>query len=1019
MKKLFLMLGASVLSLSGMAAGTPDLSKVRFTVGEGDNTYLLVMRYDVPARMDNFVYAIKSDNENLTAIEALTMLKEADDRMVVDINGDEAVISVDLNGDSKTVFDDTDIKDVRVVAVSGNTLASDGTTKVLTLSEDGEDASHADYFFYIPQPGEEGVWIPDEMTVKLSDAGTVLPCFAQVPDGQLNSNTNWQASSSNESYRLDRSKIITPYTLVEGTFNAMPTFVGATGTTYVRYRPQKVGEYTYYESNWMTFNIESPEKPITAITMKESNVTSGLNKEVQFEFTYEPEDATYTAVGATVKDAALASYTTSAGLKTKTKEGETKVTVYCLNDETVSADFTLTCKLENPVTDVNFGPGTENGVINVYVKQLIGLRPVVSPDNADIKDVTITLSDNGTTRDDFTCSTYRVNWWDNDGTRVQFYELSGHRPTGDKPAKVKVTSADGSFEKEFVVNVLESDRTPIEGGYTEGTIILNEEWFGHTNGGLNYVTPDNEVIYQAYERENPGESFGCTSQYGTIWNDKLIVISKQPDDGGDVLRGGGCVVIADAKTMKKIGGYYNRPTYDGQMGDGRAVAGATEDKIYVTTSNGIYVMDISDVENPEVTGHLAGSGGTDLYSGQVGDIINGGRYVYAVMQSTGILCIDPLTDKIVKTFDDANAQGVTQTADGTVWYATITDGHSVFVGIDPETLEETDRIDMPAEIGTVACGWGAWRSTAFKGDHSTGNLWFTTGAGSIVGGGTYYYRFNPKTDDPATIEPFFSLAGLKGVNGFGEEVEQMNYGTSVFDPRNNRLIVMTGRKGAASGQYRDHWLHFVDGTSAEITRTFKLTPYYWFQSLPILPDKYDAVIDINEEMTVPFGGGDKVIDLAEVVKDPDGIDSNIRISLLDAPALLADSDEDSELDKVAEVTLEDKTLTISPKKVGVHTFTLAAQSNGRTVSKTINVKVDDVQTGIDEVSGNAGLIKCDGRRVYLTGFAGHNIRIYNVAGEQVNTFDVDCDDYVFDFGGHSGVYILHSDNNHSAKVIIR
>ncbi|MDE6377999.1 MAG: DUF5074 domain-containing protein, partial [Duncaniella sp.] len=732
---------------------------------------------------------------------------------------------------------------------------ADGTTPVLTLSEDGVDASKADYFFYIPEPEAVGVWLPEEMTVKLSDKGVVIPSFVQVPDGKLNSTTNWQASSSNESYKLDRSIIITPYTLVEGPYNACPTFTGATGTTYLRYRPHKYGVYEYYESNYMTLNVEAPEVPVTSITMKQTEVSSGFNKEVKLEYDYLPANATYTAVAATVDDTSLASYTDAAGLKTKTKKGATKVTVYTRNDNTVNAEFTLNCDLENPVTSVNFGPGTEDGVINVYVKQLIGLRPVVLPENADIKDVTITVSDNGTTRDDFTCSTYKVNWWDNDGTRVQFLELSGHRPTGDHPAKVHVESADGAYTKDFIVNVLESDRTPIEGGYTEGTIILNEEWFGHTNGGLNYITPAGEIIYQAYERENPGMSFGCTSQYGAIWNDKLIVVSKQPDDGGDVLRGGGCVVIADAKTMKRVGGYYNRPTFDGVNGDGRAVAGATANKIYVSTSNGIFILDITDVENPEVTGHLAGGSGSDLYTGQVGDIINGGRYVYAVMQETGILCIDPLTDEVVKTIADKSAQGVTQTADGTVWYATIADGHSVFVGIDPETLEETARIDMPAEIGTVACGWGAWRSTAFKGDHTTGNLWFTTGAGSIVGGGTYYYRFNPSTDDPADIQPFFSLAGVKGVNGFGEEVEQMNYGTSIFDPRNNRLIVMTGRKGAASGQYRDHWIHFVDGTSGEITKTFKLNPYYWFQSLPILPDKHDFEFTLDD-ITLKAGDED-------------------------------------------------------------------------------------------------------------------------------------------------------------------
>ncbi|MDE6394858.1 MAG: T9SS type A sorting domain-containing protein, partial [Duncaniella sp.] len=301
------------------------------------------------------------------------------------------------------------------------------------------------------------------------------------------------------------------------------------------------------------------------------------------------------------------------------------------------------------------------------------------------------------------------------------------------------------------------------------------------------------------------------------------------------------------------------------------------------------------------------------------------------------------------------------------------------------------------------------------GDYTTGNLWFTTGAGSIVGGGTYYYRFNPTTDDPATIEPFFSLAGLKGVNGFGEEVEQMNYGTSVFDPRNNRLIVMTGRKGAASGQYRDHWVHFVDGATAEITRTFKLSPYYWFQSLPILPDKYDAVIGL-EDMTLLLADGDKEIDLSGLVSDMDNIDANIRLSLLDTPTAAAGNDETS--GPVAEVSLEGKTLTISPKALGEHSFTLAAQSNGRTVSRTINVKVD-ITTGIDSPADYKGSVKCDGKRIYVNGFAGHSFRIYNVTGQQVAAFDVDSDDYIFDFGTHNGVYILHSDTNFSSKVIIR
>ncbi len=1019
MKRLFFILACVITAIGCAFADAPDLSKVRCTVGEGGNTYLFVLRFGVPERIDNFVYCVKSDNADLTALEALNLVSAADVRMSVQMSATPTV-SFDLNGDSHSVFDNTDIKDVELLSVPGKTTAADGVTPVITLSADGLDAAAAPYYFYVPEPDAEGVWLPDAMTVKLSDNGVVIPCFMQVPEGKVNSTTNWQASSSNETYRLDRTIIITPYTLVEDTYNARPTFTGVTGTTYVRYRPQYYGSYGYYESNFMTLIVEAPEIPMTSITMRNSEVTAGLNKSVTLEYDYSPENATYTAVSAKVENAALATYTTTSGLSTKTVKGTTKVTVFARNDENVSVDFTLNCDLLNPVTAVNFGPGTEDGVINIPVRQLIGLRPVIEPEDADIKDVTITLSDNGDSNDNLTCSTYKVNWWDLDNTRVQFYELSGHRPTGDHPAKVHVVSSDGAYEKDFIVNVVESDHTPVEGAYTDGTIILNEEWFGHTNGGLNYITDDNKIVYQAYERENPGMSFGCTSQYGIIWNDKLIVVSKQPDDGGDKLRGGGCVVIADAKTLKRIGGYYNRPAYGEEIGDGRAVAGATPDKIYVSTSNGIFIMDIKDVENPVVTGHLAG-GGSDLYSGQVGDIINGGRYVFAVMQNTGILCIDPMTDELVMTIEDSNVQGVTQTSDGTVWYATIEGSHSVFVGIDPETLEETARIAMPDEIGTVACGWGAWRSTAFKGDHTTGNLWFSTGAGGIAGGGTYYYKFNPVTDNPANIEPFFTLAGVKGINGFGEEVEQMNYGTPAFDARNNRLVVMTTRKGAASGQYRDHWLHFVDGDSGEILNTLHLNPYYWFQALPIFPDKYDAVIDVDD-ITLAADDETKVIDLSECISDPDNIDALIKVSLMEAsapmsarthsPVLFADDAAH------AEVALEGKMLKITPVSVGNHTFTLAAESNGRTVTKPVTVHVD-IPTALNTIAGAACNIKSDGRRLILTGYCGHKFTIFDVAGRAVNSFEVDSDTYIFDFGCHEGVYVVASDNGQSEKIIVR
>lgn len=987
-----------------------DATKVRHTVGTGANKYIFALAFNNANRLDNLVWGVASDNAALTAGEAISIIADADPRLQLTTDGEGNVTAAAFDLDGNGVFDIKDTAAEGDWTIGAPLLASDGTTPVLSICHAATTAADAPYYFYLPAEDAEGVWVPEAMTVKLSDEGFILPVLVQPQGKSVTNTTNWQASSSNTSYRLDRTIIITPYTFQDGSYHARPTLVGKTGTTYVRYRPQIGGVYN--ESNYLTLTVEAPEVPMTAINLAETEINAGLNETVNVEFTFEPANATYTQVTMTVADTSIASYTATTGLKTKTTEGSTTVTISSTYDADVKAELTLNAAIKNPVANVHFGHGSENGVINVCVKQLIGLKPVIEPADADIQDVTITLTGNGTSKDDMTCSTYKVNWWDINNVRSQFYELSGHRPTGDNPATLHVESADGYFSRDFVVNVLESDRTPLENGYTDGTIILNEEWFGHTNGGLNYVTPDNEIIYQAYERENPGMSFGCTSQYGTIWADKLFVVSKQPADGGDILPGGGCLVIADAKTLKRIGGSYDRPTFNGVTGDGRGVAGATPDKIYVSTSNGIYIYDITDVENPVITGRIGSDDSQDLYNGQTGDIINAGRYVFAVQQAGGILCIDPDTDEVAKAITDPNAQGVTQTADGTVWYATIADGHSVFVGLDPETLEETHRIDMPAAIGTVLCSWDAWRSTPFKGDWETGDLWFVTGAAGIMGGATGdYYRFNPENDNPADIKPFFTLNGVTGINDFGEEVEQMTYGTPCFDPRNNHLVVMAGRKGAASGGYRDHWIHFVDGDSQEITTTLKLNAYYWFQSLPIFPDKHDAALaddfeEVKLAMTQPKG---TTIDLRDFVSDADSHDANIRFSL---PAVNALADEPG----TAAATLDGSKLTLTPATVGHTNVLVEAQSNGRVASLSIPVHVRQT-TGIDDATAGREIRIAD-NSAYIYGYAGTDFAVHNAAGMLLTRFTADTDAYVARFGYEPGIYVL-SAKGVSVKFIVR
>ena len=62
--------------------------------------------------------------------------------------------------------------------------------------------------------------------------------------------------------------------------------------------------------------------------------------------------------------------------------------------------------------------------------------------------------------------------------------------------------------------------------YSQGTFIVNEDWYGHQNSTVNFLTQDGEWHYRVFQTENPGHELGCTTQFGTIYGDKFYLVSK-------------------------------------------------------------------------------------------------------------------------------------------------------------------------------------------------------------------------------------------------------------------------------------------------------------------------------------------------------------------------------------------------------------------------------------------------------------------------------------------------------------
>ncbi len=870
------------------------------------------------------------------------------------------------------------------------------------------DDKKPEYLLYLPATGQAAAVLPESMTFSLSDEKNYIPVFVQREAEYDAINYSWYRRTDTElSQTSTSSDIVKSVATAAATFGQLTYAGNKAGDLYIHVKVRTGKGSSFSFSNVCHFTLLPPEIPLQSISFAKTSVEAPLNSAVTNDYTLLPENATYTGLTYSSSDTRVATAAATAFRTTKTP-GSATITVASAWNPEVKASFDVVSALRHPVTGFAI-KDVEGDVIVLNPKQMLGIIADVTPADADIPDFNVTLEGNGTDRDNLIASMYKVNYWDEDNTRIQFYELSGHR-AGE--CTLTLSSTDGSnVVKTYTVKVEEQDRTPIEGGYTDGTLLLNEEWFGHTNGGMNYLTPDGEMMYQVYERENPGMSFGATSQYGMIWADRLIVVSKQAVDGGDPLPGGGRVVVADAATLKRRGSIDDLMSGDEtKSADGRAAVGATPSKVYVGSSNGIYIVNIDSVA---VTGKIVGLGGegsTDLYSGQIGDMVHAGRYVFGIRQNAGAFAIDPETDMVVREYELPTVQGITQSADGHVWIASVDgNGCAMFTCIDPETLEtDMERsVVMPESVGAPTCSWGAWRSTPFVGCHSSNALWFSVGGGISGGSAKDKYFCWEIGSDPASVRTVFDME-VAGLTGSHPGVKQKTYGSPRYDDRIGQLIVMT-TEDSASGHYRYNWTHFIDPATGEIVRTIALRPYYWFQAFAIFPDKHDAVIDV-ENFVMDKNDEAKVIDLAEAVTDADNIDANIRISLFEA---------DTETEANAKVTLDGTMLTVTPISTGNYSFTLAAESNGRTSTRTVTVTVTDPLSTLENVDACQRSIRCDGQRLYVNGFAGHDLSICDISGRMVATMTVDADSYVFDFGAHKGVFVVSSDDDFATKVIIK
>lgn len=520
--------------------------------------------------------------------------------------------------------------------------------------------------------------------------------------------------------------------------------------------------------------------------------------------------------------------------------------------------------------------------------------------------------------------------------------------------------------------------------FTKGTFFVNEDWYGHANGSVNFLTDNYEFIYNTYNKVNKNETFGTTTQFGTIYGDNFYFVSKQ--DADDHISGGR-LVVADAKTLKKKASINKIGN-----GDGRSFVGVNNKLGYIGTSTGVYLFDIEKLSVGEL---IEGTGGGSAYDGQIGNMLLAGDYIFAIKQDAGVLVIDP-SKNIVKTTIEGDYNTLTLSKDGTVWLAS----KSKLTKVNPYTLNKED-LSIPKGI-EINDSWGAWNAGSFC-SSTKQNILYWTNSEMFGGGGSKVIKYD--IDNKTFNIDFFTLPDQIDKDGKELEHQQTFYGSALrVDPTTDNLVITTTVKGWGS-YYQNNWVHIVD-SKGELVKTIKLNDYYWFPALAVFPDNLAPTV--SDELANITINQTKKIYLGNKVTDGDNLSAGITKKI-----------ECLENENTIKAEIKADTLIITPIKVGNTTIKLICNSNGKITTKDINIKsTTKTASGID-----SNEVICS---VYPNPFneyitinsdkEGHAY-IYSIAGTIMKSINIREGNNTIDLSNlQAGIYTIRI-NNYVQKII--
>lgn len=454
--------------------------------------------------------------------------------------------------------------------------------------------------------------------------------------------------------------------------------------------------------------------------------------------------------------------------------------------------------------------------------------------------------------------------------------------------------------------------------YTQGVFMVNEDWFGHRNSTTNYLTRDGKFVY------NNTTEIGATACFGAAWGNRYYIIAKQAKDNGSEVEGGR-ITICDANTMRII-----KQIKDIDGKDGRSFCGVDEHKAYVSTSKGIYTLNLDELT---VGAAVKNADGGDANLGQCGNMVRLGDYVYATEYGKSLRIIDCNTDRIVATISSAKVYSITMSKDGQLWVST--DNGISRVNTESRQLEE---IALPSGIGVPAKDIYAWKSDGLCASLQNNVIYWTASGWNP----TTIFKYDIDNNEFAKVVDLTSDAN-----------KWMMYSASNLrvDPVTDNLYVSLFK---AYGS-QDYAVRIYDNNGTQLNEYELTQKNFWFPGMFVFPDVEDPIAGSMDAVTVEENKEVKV-DLATVCSDADNFQAAIIKTVKDVSK-----------ENIATATVKDGKLVVKGLKEGSTVVTLNFCSNGISTKTTVRFFVTKA-TGITDTQTSADVreiarFTIDGKRI--------------------------------------------------------